>query len=61
MRARKYVGAFAACGFIAAVAFAGTASAETLKLAVGQRGNWDTAIAELGQNERPRWLTCSPR
>ncbi len=49
MRARKYIGAFAACGFIAAAAFAGTASAETLKLAVGQRGNWDTAIAELGQ------------
>ena len=25
------------------------ADAETLKLAVGQRGNWDTSVAELGQ------------
>lgn len=29
---------------------AGTASAQdTLKLAVGQRGNWDTSVSELGQ------------
>src|SRR5256714_1827340 len=28
----------------------GSASAEdTLKLAVGQRGNWDTSVAEIGQ------------
>jgi NitT/TauT family transport system substrate-binding protein len=37
----------------AAVAFAlfgGSASAEdTLKLAVGQRGNWDTSVSEIGQ------------
>ena len=26
-----------------------SAGAETLKLAVGQRGNWDTSVAELGQ------------
>ncbi len=49
MRAQKYIGALAACGLMAAAAFTGSASAETLKLAVGQRGNWDTAIAELGQ------------
>ena len=32
-------------------AFAGTASAQqdTLKLAIGQRGNWDTAISHIGQ------------
>lgn len=39
--------ALAAAGI---VAFAGAASAQdTLKLAVGQRGNWDTSISELGQ------------
>ena len=35
---------------LAALLLAGTgAHAETLKLAVGQRGNWDTAVSELGQ------------
>src|SRR6266545_7002066 len=30
--------------------FGGSASAEdTLKLAVGQRGNWDTSVSEIGQ------------
>src|SRR2546430_9322141 len=40
------------CVIVAAVAFAAAlpASAEdTLKLAAGQRGNWDTTIAEVGQ------------
>src|SRR2546430_16186947 len=40
------------CVIVAAVAFAAAlpASAEdTLKLAAGQRGNWDTSIAEVGQ------------
>jgi NitT/TauT family transport system substrate-binding protein len=37
-----------------AIAFAGLATQvvsaqETLKLAVGQRGNWDTSVAEIGQ------------
>ncbi len=32
-----------------AVSLAVPAGAETLKLAVGQRGNWDTSVAELGQ------------
>ena len=27
------------------------AAEETLKLAVGQRGNWDTSVSELGQRE----------
>jgi NitT/TauT family transport system substrate-binding protein len=35
---------------IAAVATAGPASAQDgLKLAVGQRGNWDTSVSEIGQ------------
>ena len=34
----------------AVLALAGTASAQdTLKLAVGQRGNWDTSVSEVGQ------------
>src|SRR5215467_13582137 len=46
------------CGFAAAIAMAAPVSAqdrlqdrsqEQLKLALGQRGNWDTAIPELGQ------------
>ena len=36
-------------GALIAVALAQPAWAETVKLAVGQRGNWDTAVAELGQ------------
>ena len=38
-----------AFGLALAVLVAGAASAETIKLAVGQRGNWDTAVADLGQ------------
>ena len=43
-----------ACRAVIAVAailtLGGTASAQdTLKLAIGQRGNWDTSISELGQ------------
>ena len=33
----------------ALLVMAQAAGAETLKLAVGQRGNWDTSVAELGQ------------
>jgi NitT/TauT family transport system substrate-binding protein len=41
--------AFAAA-LAAASLFAGAASAEdTVKLAVGQRGNWDTSVSEIGQ------------
>src|SRR5689334_15540134 len=41
--------AFAAM-LAAASLFAGAAHAEdTLKLAVGQRGNWDTSVSEVGQ------------
>ena len=40
-------GALVAAGVMLA---AGSASAEdTLKLAVGQRGNWDTSVSEIGQ------------
>lgn len=38
-----------ALGTLLAAALAIPAWAETLKLAVGQRGNWDTSVAELGQ------------
>ncbi len=34
---------------LACMGLAAPAWADTLKLAVGQRGNWDTAVAELGQ------------
>ena len=37
--------ALAAAALLATQAFA----QDTLKLAVGQRGNWDTSISELGQ------------
>lgn len=36
-------------GALLAMALASPTWAETLKLAVGQRGNWDSAVAELGQ------------
>jgi NitT/TauT family transport system substrate-binding protein len=38
---------------VGAVALAAQAAAaqDTLKLAIGQRGNWDTAISELGQKQ----------
>ena len=39
-----------ACAWVAAAAMTGSVSAqETLKLAVGQRGLWDTSISEVGQ------------
>jgi len=34
---------------IAAVAFSAAQADDTLKLAVGQRGNWDTSVSEVGQ------------
>jgi NitT/TauT family transport system substrate-binding protein len=37
----------AAAGFFVATGVAG--AQDTLKLAVGQRGNWDTSVSELGQ------------
>ena len=36
-------------GLLLAVALVTPAQAESLKVAVGQRGNWDTAVAEMGQ------------
>jgi NitT/TauT family transport system substrate-binding protein len=38
-----------ACLLLTAAILAVPAWAETLKLAIGQRGNWDTAVPELGQ------------
>ncbi len=39
---------FLAAGTLAALAFSAQAQ-ETLKIAAGQRGNWDTSISEVGQ------------
>jgi ABC-type nitrate/sulfonate/bicarbonate transport system substrate-binding protein len=37
-------------GVVALAFSAGAACAEdTVKLAVGQRGNWDTSVSEIGQ------------
>lgn len=36
-------------GLLAVMASGSAATAESLKLAVGQRGNWDTSVPELGQ------------
>lgn len=36
-------------GLTLAALAAGAARAETVKIAVGQRGNWDTSVAEIGQ------------
>lgn len=48
MKALKRIGFVATA--LAFAMFAGAAWAqETLKLAVGQRGNWDTSVAELGK------------
>ncbi len=49
MHRRTTLKLFLAAGLFAASGLAGGASAETVKVAVGQRGNWDTAVAELGQ------------
>lgn len=47
MKISKAIGALTALSLLAA---ASTASAEdTIKLAVGQRGNWDTSVSEVGQ------------
>jgi len=47
MKKAKMIGALTALSLLAA---ASTASAEdTIKLAVGQRGNWDTSVSEVGQ------------
>jgi NitT/TauT family transport system substrate-binding protein len=48
MIGRKLLSAAIAAASV--VAFAGAASAQDkLKLAIGQRGNWDTSVSELGQ------------
>jgi NitT/TauT family transport system substrate-binding protein len=47
MKTHAIAGAFALAALVGAVS---TASAEdTLKLAIGQRGNWDTSVSEIGQ------------
>jgi NitT/TauT family transport system substrate-binding protein len=39
----------AAAGLLLAASLLPASAQETLKLVVGQRGNWDTSVAELGQ------------
>ena len=47
MKTHAIAGALALAALVGAVS---TASAEdTLKLAIGQRGNWDTSVSEIGQ------------
>jgi NitT/TauT family transport system substrate-binding protein len=46
MKTRHIVGSLAAAVLLG---IAAPASAETIKLAIGQRGNWDTSVPEIGQ------------
>ena len=46
----KHLGRIAGVAAIAAMGLAGPASADDLvKMTIGQRGNWDTAVPELGE------------
>ena len=47
MNKHLLAGAVAALALCAGVA--GASAEDTLNLAVGQRGNWDTSISEVGQ------------
>jgi NitT/TauT family transport system substrate-binding protein len=49
MNGRRAPKLMVAAGLLLAAGLAHGASAQTMKVAVGQRGNWDTAVAELGQ------------
>jgi NitT/TauT family transport system substrate-binding protein len=49
MKRRHALKLMLAAGLLSTGALAQTAGAETMKVAVGQRGNWDTAVPELGQ------------
>ena len=46
----KHIGKLTGVAAIAAIAFAAPAAADDLvKMTIGQRGNWDTAVPELGE------------
>ena len=47
MNKYKLTGAFVALALLGSATFA--SADDTLKLAVGQRGNWDTSVSEVGQ------------
>jgi len=49
MKQARTLGFLAATAILLALPAAPSRADETLKLAIGQRGNWDTAITELGQ------------
>ena len=46
---KKYLLAGAAAALTLCAGIAGASAEDMLKLAVGQRGNWDTSISEVGQ------------
>ena len=46
MRTRMFAGALAALALLGSDI---AAAQDTLKLAIGQRGNWDTSVSEIGQ------------
>ena len=48
MASRKAIRVALAAALLVAAAVAPAAAEDTLKLAIGQRGNWNTSIAELG-------------
>jgi NitT/TauT family transport system substrate-binding protein len=49
MKQARTFGFLAATALLLALPVASARAEDTLKLAIGQRGNWDTAITELGQ------------
>src|ERR1043166_8814838 len=48
-RVNKHLLAGAVAALALAAGVTGASAEDTLKLAVGQRGNWDTSISEVGQ------------
>lgn len=47
MKTKMMAGAIAVAALVGAVHTA--AAEDTVKLAIGQRGNWDTSVSEIGQ------------
>ena len=44
--------AFMAAALAAALLSSAASAQDTIKLAIGQRGNWDTSVSEVGQRAR---------
>jgi NitT/TauT family transport system substrate-binding protein len=49
MRTRLLAGLLASLAFVAAGPASGQPAGDTLRIAIGQRGLWDTSVSELGQ------------